>query len=132
MSKLRVITIDARVWNSDVIIFIGGRPAQHARKFKRYHIKKDIRDWWEERIATQRKIGGAVTMHDHSKPWYVFIYFPTKPKVKKADDIEQATHELLHAAIHILRKKGVSLVPESEEAYTYLQGFLVREFFERL
>ena len=129
---MRIIKLKAAIWNSDVVVLIGGNPTQHIRQFKRYGVKKDVRDWWLERIATQRKTGGAITMHDHAMPWYVFIYFPKKPKLKCAEDIEQVTHELLHAAIHILRKKGVSLVPESEEAYTYTLGFLVREFFKKL
>lgn len=132
MSKFRVITLKTKVWNTDVVVFLGGSAKQHERTFKSHEIKKDVRNYWHERIDILRKSGGGFCGHEWAQPWYVFIYLPKKPSLKDAGDIEQVTHELLHAAIHILRKKAVTLCPESEESYTYLFGFLVREFFKRL
>ena len=41
-------------------------------------------------------------------------------------------HESLHATHHILNRVGISLVPESEEAFTYLLGYLVEQINKRI
>lgn len=50
-------------------------------------------------------------------------------EIKKAnldsfDFFENLAHELTHVTFDILNKRGFSLSPESEEAYTYLMGHL--------
>ncbi len=45
--------------------------------------------------------------------------------------LEHLLHEAFHATSHVLRHVGVSLTPESEETYAYLQDYLVREIKTR-
>lgn len=40
-------------------------------------------------------------------------------------------HETLHATAHMLRQIGMPLTPDSEEAYTYLQQYLIKEIANR-
>ena len=42
------------------------------------------------------------------------------------------THEALHATIRILEVKGIRMSEDSEEAYTYLQQYLVKEILKGL
>ena len=41
-------------------------------------------------------------------------------------------HELLHVVCYILHHRGLTLTESSEEAYTYLHGFLTNKVFEGL
>ena len=41
-------------------------------------------------------------------------------------------HEVVHASVAILKRVGISLCPESEEAYTYLIEYLAFEASSRL
>jgi len=54
---------------------------------------------------------------------YVFI-----KKAKKYEEIDVISHEILHAVISILTHRGLKLNKHNEEAYTYLNGYLNKEF----
>ena len=47
-----------------------------------------------------------------------------------AFDNGELAHEALHAAIQILGRKGMKLTDESDEAYAYLTGSIVRRCLE--
>ena len=51
-----------------------------------------------------------------------------------SDDVsyEFALHETLHACFIIFRRKGLSLVPESEEAYTYYISHMFKMVWEKI
>lgn len=115
-----------------MIALVGGTDIQIQAKFKRYKVTKEKRAKWEYPVQRSRNNGGATTLIDHDQPWYIFVYFPVKPRMSSPDDVGQVVHEMLHAASRILRRKGVELCDESEEAFTYLNEFLVRDFFEQL
>ena len=42
----------------------------------------------------------------------------------------ELAHEALHAAVQILTRKGMKLTDESDEAYAYLTGSIVRRCLE--
>lgn len=47
-------------------------------------------------------------------------------------DYGTLSHEILHATIQIMKWVGMELSDSSEEAYTYLQGYITRRFFEKI
>lgn len=51
---------------------------------------------------------------------------PDSPK-----KIASMTHEVFHVVSKTLRNKGMTLVPESEEAYAYLLDYIVEQILER-
>lgn len=46
------------------------------------------------------------------------------------DLINSISHELLHFIHNLLKYRGLSLTQETEEAYCYLQGYLMGEIYE--
>lgn len=47
-------------------------------------------------------------------------------------DYGTLSHEILHATIFIMKSVGMELSDSSEEAYTYLQGYITRIFFYKM
>lgn len=41
-------------------------------------------------------------------------------------------HEIFHAVDFIMRRIGITLSSDSDEAYTYLMGYVTREFFKAI
>ena len=54
---------------------------------------------------------------------YVFI-----KKSTKYEELDIISHEILHAVINILTYRGLKLNKSNEEAFTYLNGYLNKEF----
>lgn len=87
----------------------------------------------DESIRYYKKYGGdyehALSANDNTearcicdKSGLVFI-------VLKEDYTQDVVvHELLHAVFYILSTRGLSLEDASEEAYTYLMGYLMKQF----
>ncbi len=50
--------------------------------------------------------------------------------VRDKKDICSIAHECFHAACWILADRGISLTDESEEAYAYLQQFLLKKILQ--
>lgn len=61
---------------------------------------------------------------------YIMVWLPKAPE----STAEQAvlSHELLHVTIGILRRVGIPLAMESEEAYTYLIQHLTNNFYKQI
>ena len=57
---------------------------------------------------------------------YIFV----KKFKNKYDEIDIITHEILHAVVNILTHRGLKFNKHNEEAYTYLNGYLNKEFFK--
>lgn len=54
------------------------------------------------------------------------------PKEINPEFHDQVAHEIAHCAFAILDYVGIKLGSKSEEAYTYLIGYITREFYEKL
>jgi hypothetical protein len=54
------------------------------------------------------------------------------PKEINPEFHDQVAHEIAHCAFAILDYIGVELGSKSEEAYTYLIGYITREFYTQL
>lgn len=67
-------------------------------------------------------------------PFYLCPLIWTTPEnIKSKDDLMQLmVHESFHATASILSTVGIVHCLESEEAFTYLQGFIVKELFKYL
>jgi len=54
-----------------------------------------------------------------------------KHKLKKPSHIGILSHEVLHATIYILHRAGFRLTKHSEEAFTYLQEYIVTQILKK-
>lgn len=52
------------------------------------------------------------------------------PKTTKDYSILQ--HEIFHAVYHILKRIGINLCDDSDEAFSYLTEYITREVYEKL
>lgn len=130
--KYREITLEVGPWNTYVSVMIGGERRQRRGCLERCKVHvKSAESFLSHMAALDPR--GAVTMYDGTTtPGNVFVYFPRTPQHDDPQDIGAVTHELLHVTHKILMRKGVKLCEESEEAFTYLAEFLVRELWAKL
>lgn len=66
--------------------------------------------------------GVFFTVKDELDLYVVFDKQYLKPSI--------VAHECLHVAIHILNDVGIKICSESEEAFTYLQAYLINKVYE--
>jgi len=60
------------------------------------------------------------------------ILIRCKHKLNKPKQIGILTHEVLHATIYILDRAGIKLTKHSDEAYTYLQEYIVTQILKQI
>lgn len=60
------------------------------------------------------------------RTWYVDDYV-----IIHCEDlgVSKVTHEILHGVFYIARRIGIEPSKDSEEFYTYMMGYLVKEFY---
>ena len=57
------------------------------------------------------------------------LYMPNVPK--RIDDFVTLNHEIFHCTILILKRIGVSLSDDSEEAYAYLYEYITKMIYSK-
>lgn len=70
----------------------------------------------------------GITLHDEPTQ-KVVVMMPSVPS--KAEDYGILVHELSHAVNYIMKQVGIKPSEDSEEAYTYLLGYLTKEVFQK-
>lgn len=119
-------------WNAKVTILIGGTYEQHIEAFKRRKISKAEQIELADYLRDEMKDNLAVVLQTNSRPGAQFIYFPRRPDLTKPVIVGTIAHELLHVTIGILTRAEVRLTAASEEAFTYLHGRLMQEFWKKV
>lgn len=93
-------------------------------------VKKQLKRWGEgkkfRRKLHTNNCDGLFIMNDSNVGFLVM-----KRKPKTAWDYSCIQHEILHYVIEVMRRVGMPLSEESEEAYTYLQGYITKKFFRK-
>lgn len=80
-----------------------------------------------------RGASGRTIRHEDEDGSEIYDWFVWLPVWSgRRGDVLTLAHECNHLAIQILRNVGVKLVEESEEAYTYLSGGLMRALWKEL
>jgi hypothetical protein len=72
----------------------------------------------------------ALTFHQGTSLEEYAIDFSTPLKISSHLSHQTLSHEVFHITLEIMRSIGVELSLESEEAFTYLQGFIVGKIIE--
>lgn len=109
------------IYNQEVGFFLNYEKEEMPRVLARAYGKK-----MAETIYSQLKepYGGITYMLGN----IVFVYIPSF-SIKDREGISTLVHELYHAAHRVLSYVGLQPVFESEEAYAYLMGFLMKGFY---
>lgn len=107
------------IYHVDIYVFAG-------------HTYEQAQKLWYKRIKHQ----GPVNKDDGRKAASVFVYeYNRKPMVWFRDVKPSAAtmaHEGLHLVHYILSTLGLNLTDESEEAYTYLLEWFIRQLEKSL
>lgn len=113
---------------SDAIKFlkkIGGVNALENVKYVLEEQKKDKTLYIDEHILHK---GNAVLYTE--LPWgYVMILSHSNNWI---ESVENVAHETMHLTHYVLRCAGLNLTKESEEAYTYLQGHVMKQILHKM
>ena len=116
-----IIPINIDVYNTDVIFIynIGNK------KIKK-KLKEIIKHEYHEKLKTLKlsknpAVRGSFISNDPLK----II------KINKADTVEDflaiLSHEVLHSVFHIMKNVSIEYTDKSEEAFTYLMGYITKE-----
>jgi len=106
--------IEVDIYTSKIFLVLSDNPK---KTFNTYAKKKQ--DWV---LEEDDDVGYFI--RDNSGVYYMFI--------KPDPTLEEFTHEIQHATFDILRDHGVVLSGESEEAFTYLNDYLVKKLKQKV
>lgn len=92
-------------------------------------VEKFIRKKWKDKNWTVENddCEGNLFWHPDYAP---IIHIHKKPKTPFQKGI--LAHEIFHCTSFLLRAAGLKLTEESEEAFSYLHGFLTEKIWEKL
>ena len=115
-----VVVINGHI--DDAILFLKKQKTENANKIIE-HIKENYEDY-----KIQPKKGGGhlwtglpvgyIMMLTYCNGWI--------------ETVGLVAHESLHLTHYILNRAGLTLTPESEEAYTYLQAQIIRDILKEI
>lgn len=72
-------------------------------------------------------IDGRTVLYDSG---VIIVRFYDFASLYLPENLSTFTHELFHVISYIANQKGLELNSGSEEAYSYLMGFITQEFFK--
>jgi len=118
----QIINVD--VYNQDVMVHFGSLESL-TEVLKKYMEKSVI----DNVIKEFEKTTLGHSLYEESKGVFI-VYMPEIPR----DPLSWGTlsHELSHVTNGIMEKAGISFSHSSEEAYTYLLGFLTRKVMDNI
>ncbi|WP_077417919.1 hypothetical protein [Chryseobacterium sp. JV274] len=117
--------IKVSVYKTNIHVIIGGTYQEKDNVLWTKGYEKCYREQLLDRITDH-----DATAVEH-KSGDLTLFFNESPK-KDNFWLSILTHETLHAACYILRRVGVQLSEESEEAYAYLQQMIFEEILDNL
>lgn len=72
-----------------------------------------------------------VIVHDNASPMMV-IWLPDRAQMRDPYWLGVLTHECYHGSFHLLKELGMKSDASSEEAFAYMQSWLVEQCMKRL
>ncbi|WP_270546562.1 hypothetical protein [Butyricimonas paravirosa] len=118
-NKPYIISID--IYQHDILVFFGNKELL-INELEKYLEPDQI----EEFDTCVQKGRGHTYMFDTGQ---LVLYMPNVPK--RIDDFVTLNHEIFHCTILILKRIGVSLSDDSEEAYAYLYEYITKMIYSK-
>lgn len=117
--------VPLQVYPFDIMVSIDQTDEQLLKSVKKYGINSnDI----EEIINLPKTVKGrTLIIYGTNQTFIRLIKHPKKPT-----DYNALHHEIFHAVDFILRKIGIKLSQDSDEAYAYLIGYVTEKIYEKL
>lgn len=117
----QIINVD--VYNQDVMIHFGAIKVLASILHK--YMKQNLID---ETVAELKDTTLGRTLYKNEYGVFI-VYMPEKPE--DALGWGSLIHELSHVTNGIMEKAGIPFSHDTEEAYTYLLGFLAKQVIEK-
>ena len=126
-----ILPILIPIYGRKLVFIYGDDFKWFKKKFKKDLHTKDVKKELKSYLNLFKQLqkdpsNGSYCIHDGLKVIHV----------KEIKDLPRLmsviSHEVLHCVVDIMDEVGVKLSDESQEAYTYLQGYLVQEIIEKL
>ena len=134
IKKKQVFLITAIPYMQDIVVVINGQVSDAIKYYKKQKTKnadenvkelessnlyEDRHEIGEDGAQTYTKLpNGYLVVLSHSSNW--------------VKTVSTVSHECLHLTHYILRDAGIILSEESEEAYTYLQAYLLGNILRKI
>ena len=137
--KKQLVVIDSGPYKQDIVVVINGHFRDALAFMEKQKTKGSItnvkfikdHDKYEDNgfnVEHKANSGAAETWAELPHGYVVTL----SHQDNWIDTTEIIVHECLHLTHYILRRAGVILSKESEEAFTYLQGYLVRQILDKM
>ncbi len=131
MSKKKIspfhFRYDTGIYGQIIHVFFLHDDAKFAKKFRTLFTKEAEKDFRENtEIFTLDSAGKCSKTNG-----YVILRFK-EWNSWTIDDFEIISHELFHATHYILKRVGMTLSDETDEAYAYLNSYLTEKFYSLL
>lgn len=131
----QVFLLNLEPYKQNCLVVVNGEfvDAYNAlKKYKPNHNVKAVLDEIENNresyFLINRKPGSAFLYNKLPSGYIMMLYHEDS----WIDTVDSVVHESLHLTAHVLRKAGLSLCEDSEEAYTYLHGYIVTEILRKI
>lgn len=133
IGKKLVFAFEVSPYNQDCIVVVNGHIDDAITFLKKQktenadkvisHIKENYEDYKEQPEKNDGCLWtslpkGYIMMLTHCDSWI--------------DTVVLVAHESLHLTHYILNRAGLTLKPESEEAFTYLQGKIIKDILKEI
>lgn len=124
----RVKKIDIGIYKTWITVFVGSHKefAKWLRKDKKDMVRKALADYVESTAGEHGGFGDFYSC-DACRPSFVRV----DTLKMNAEDISAMAHEMAHATFYIMRDVEIGVNSESEEAFAYLQGYLLEEALKK-
>lgn len=119
---IKTVMLSADPYDIDVAVVIGTDTAKAVRLIRYYVLDGKV-------SSANLNARGVTFWPDSSGKGIPVVWIPRVPETP--EDIGVVGHELTHVSHMIMLYCGTELVPESMEAYAYLNGFLTTQFYEK-
>lgn len=132
INKKQIFDFTAHPYKQDIVVVINGdiqdlikyyeKLGTKASKNNAQYIKENMElDYFDDKTDGAVLPGlphGLAVLLKHKEGWITTT--------------EVVAHECLHLVHFIMRRVGITLSQESEEAYTYLQGYLLGQILDKM
>ena len=114
-TRYQVIPLSGGTFDLDVTVLVTEDTAFALNYVKKHLDSTASSDNFDSRGTTFTSINGGTTI----------VWLPN------TEDTSIVMHELLHATIDIMRRVGIPLNDDTEEAYTYELQYLTNQFYKQ-
>lgn len=122
----KVFSVDIPIYDIDLVVMVGDDIPALKKQLEEL-VKEDLRYKLDE-LWNQHDIS-LKGYYTHNDPLKVIYMSETEDY---HEFISVLSHEILHAVFNIAKYVGLKYSDKSEEAYTYLTGYITREIYKQL